>query len=159
MAIPLTPAQIDRFWSKVDKSGECWIWTGWLKHNGYGMFDLQLPDGRWIKRIAARVAYELCVGPLVEGLTIDHMKEVCSSRACVRPSHLRQITRGANVLAGNTLAAQNKAKTHCVNGHAFTEENIYIPPKRPGRRYCKQCQRDRDKRLVKKTTRGVMSYR
>lgn len=146
----LTASQQERFWLKVEKTSGCWFWQGWLKHNGYGMFDV----AKGIKRQAHRIAYELCVGPIADGMTIDHIKDVCTSRACVRPDHLRQMTRGENVLAGDTLAAANKAKTHCIHGHEFTLENTYVPPKRPTRRYCKRCMRDRAS-----TRKAVMTYR
>jgi hypothetical protein len=151
--VALTYEQLERFWSKVDKTETCWLWTGWLKHNGYGMFDLGVIDGKKIKLQAHRVSYEVFVGPLIDGMTIDHIKEVCSSRTCVRPDHLRQITRGANVLAGDTIAARNKAKTHCDRGHEFTPENIYVPPKKPRSRYCRACMK------VRSESRGSTSER
>jgi hypothetical protein len=103
------------------------------------MFDIGVIDGRIVKRQAHRVSFEQFVGPLIDGLTIDHIKDVCSSRLCVRPDHLRQVTVRVNVLAGDTLAAANLAKTQCVNGHEFTPGNIYAPPKRPRSRYCRKC--------------------
>lgn len=34
-------------------------------------------------------------------------------------------------------------RTHCTRGHALTPENVYVPPKRPNDRNCKECQRQR----------------
>lgn len=49
----------DRFWEKVDQSGECWLWTGGTSTNGYGRFSV---NGRMVN--AHRWAYEECVGPI-----------------------------------------------------------------------------------------------
>lgn len=90
-----------RFWAKVDKngpfpteapglSGACWQWTASIIHTtGYGAFGV---EGR--KRGAHRVSYELVIGPIPDGLTIDHL---CNNRRCVNPSHLEPVTQGENV--------------------------------------------------------------
>jgi hypothetical protein len=78
-----------RFWAKVDKSGECWLWTASRKPNGYGQFMM------WPKlRYAHRVAYELLVGPAPETADLDH---TCHNRACVNPEHLRVTDRKQNL--------------------------------------------------------------
>lgn len=76
-----------RFWSKIDKSGECWLWTAGTRH-GYGMFSIG-PK----KHYAHRFAYELIKGPIPRGLLLDHQ---CRVRACANPSHLRPVTRKQN---------------------------------------------------------------
>ena len=77
-----------RYWKKVDKSDECWLWTGSLDGNGYGTFFL---DGR--VRRAHRVSYAWKVGPIPDGMEVDH---VCRIRNCVKPAHLRAVTRAEN---------------------------------------------------------------
>lgn len=80
----------ERFWEKVDKSGDCWMWTASIKHSGYGNFNI---DGKTC--IAHRVAYELHTGGSIpDGMEIDH---ICRNRACVRPEHLRVATRKQNM--------------------------------------------------------------
>ncbi len=74
----------DRFWAKVDKSGECWLWTGARSgRNRYGYFGLGgKRDG--IAR-AHRVAYELTIGSIPDGMVVCHK---CDTPHCVNPSHL-----------------------------------------------------------------------
>jgi len=132
----------ERFWSKVDVRGrnECWLWQATIVNSGYGRFWYQ---GKL--ELAHRVAYMICIGPIPEGMTIDHVRaRGCTSRACVNPAHLEPVSRGENVMRGDTIPAANAAKTHCVNGHEFTPENTIIH-RRNGRRYraCRQCETDR----------------
>lgn len=79
-----------RFWSKVDRRApdECWPWTGALSRDGYGRMRTRTSHVG-----AHRFAYELLVGPIPEGLTIDHL---CATRACVNTSHMECVTRGEN---------------------------------------------------------------
>lgn len=126
----------DRFNAKISR-GECWEWTGGLTPAGYGKFWL---DGRTV--LAHRLSYELHVGPIPPGMQLDHL---CRRRSCVRPDHLQPVTIRDNLLRGvDTLAALNVAKTHCRNGHEFTDANTYRPP--DGSRVCRECQRAKDRR-------------
>lgn len=79
----------ERFWAKVNKTGDCWLWTAALHRNGYGAFRL---NGK--VALAHRVAYEIGKGPIPEGMQIDH---VCHRRHCVRPDHLRAVTQKQNL--------------------------------------------------------------
>lgn len=104
------------FWSLVDKSGDCWIWTGaFAVRTGYGK------AGR--RGSAHRVAYELLVGPIPEGQQLDHL---CRVRLCVNPDHLEPVTSQENLLRGETHAAKNAAKTHCYRGHDLTGDNVRV---------------------------------
>ena len=120
-----------RFWSKVHKTDGCWLWLGAKGSAGYGNF---LMPNKPTKALAHRVAYELLVGPIPDGLTIDHL---CRVRACVRPDHMEPVTRGENTLRGDTLTAKNKAKTACPKGHPYQ----YVYERANGRqaRYCGIC--------------------
>lgn len=86
--VPTTARDLARFWGNVDKSGDCWLWTGATRHGRYGQFFI---GGR--NRYAHRLAYQLCVGPIPEGLLIDHK---CRVRHCVNPDHLRAVTYKQN---------------------------------------------------------------
>lgn len=124
----------DRFWSKVEKTDGCWNWTAGKNHYGYGSYTIRRGDG-WFRAQAHRLAYEELVGPIPDGLTIDHL---CRNRACVNPEHMEPVTRGENVLRGDGASAQHSRQTRCIRGHEFT----YFWR---GRRYCRECQRIREK--------------
>lgn len=131
-----------RFWSKVSKGNGCWEWVGTVSNrHGYGYFHVQVA-GKSVKVQAHRRSYELTVGPIPDGLVLDHL---CRNRSCVNPAHLRPISNRENVLCGVGLTAVHAQKVKCVNGHAFTQENTYI---RPGttHRVCRACRRAPDSR-------------
>jgi len=79
-----------RFWSKVRKTESCWLWTGALIRRRYGAFTV----GPGEVRYAHRVAYELLVGSIPTGLTLDHL---CRNTVCVNPSHLEPVSLGENI--------------------------------------------------------------
>ena len=96
-----------RFWDKVNRSGTsgaCWPWTGYLQSNGYGTF------GVTGTRLAHRIAYELIVGPVPDGLVLDHLchtadpscadTDECLHRRCCNPEHLEPVTRRENIARG-----------------------------------------------------------
>lgn len=122
------PALEDRFWPKVDASGDCWLWTASRFPDGYGSFSV---NGR--ARGAHRVAYELLVGPIPSGLTLDHL---CRNPSCVNPTHLEPVTDRENVRRGHGPTAVNARKTHCIHGHLLDEQNTYIYP---AGRCCRRC--------------------
>lgn len=125
-----TPAQ--RFWAKVDPTGPCWLWTAGVDGTGYG----QLKVGKRTLK-AHRFAYELLVGPVPDGLELDHL---CRVRHCVNPGHLEPVTHAENCRRG--LVGQNMAvKTHCPQGHAYDEQNTYVAAS--GSRQCRACARKR----------------
>ncbi|OZC50545.1 hypothetical protein CH289_16090 [Rhodococcus sp. RS1C4] len=127
----LSQTQAERFWSKVDRraADECWPWLRSTLAGGYGRY--RLPTKHVL---AHRFAYELVVGPVPEGLTLDH---TCRNRICVNPSHLDPVTMRENTLRGESVPAVNARKTHCVRGHEFTTENTYPIP--AGGRACRTC--------------------
>jgi hypothetical protein len=108
----------ERFWPKVQKAGpdDCWIWIGALDRHGYGTIGQINQKGIWRMARAHRIAYELEIGPIPDGLTIDHL---CRVPACVNPSHMEPVTKSENTRRGFA------AKTQCPQGHPYTEDNIY----------------------------------
>lgn len=132
-----TAVQIARFWSHVDRSGECWLWLLQRTSEGYGR--VRVNGERWF---AHRFSYTIAKGPIPPELTIDHL---CRTRACVRPDHLEAVTVSVNVLRGQTPQALNLAKTHCQRGHPFDDANTRLTGN--GRhRVCRACRRQSTQR-------------
>lgn len=97
---------MDRFWSKVDTSSNCWLWLGGATKTGYGQFRL---DGQ--SRYAHRVAYELAIGPIPDGMEVDH---ICRVRRCVNPQHLRVATHKQNQENRNGADRRSTSKVRGV---------------------------------------------
>lgn len=72
-----------KFWAKVDKSGECWLWTG-CKTRGYGHLSRRC-NGKTVWLRAHRVAWETAHGDVPSGMVVRHH---CDNPSCVRPEHL-----------------------------------------------------------------------
>lgn len=96
-----------------DASSGCWLWTGARSSNG-GYARVAV-GGR--NRRAHRVVYELLVGPIPAGLTLDHL---CRTPRCVNPDHLEPVTNTENIMRGDGWAARNARKTCCPRGHTYT---------------------------------------
>jgi len=130
-----------RFWRNVEfRPGDCWSWKGHVSDKGYGRFGTwNPPPGVKRLRYAHRFAYEDSIGPIPEGLTIDHL---CRTRDCVNPLHMEPATFVDNAMAGNCVGVLNRMKTHCPKGHEYTPENTKRVPSNPGSRYCKACHRE-----------------
>ncbi len=79
--------RFDRRWALDTESG-CWLWQASLSESGYGRID---------RGYAHRVGYELYVGPVPDGLVLDHL---CCVKQCVNPAHLEPITPGLNLARG-----------------------------------------------------------
>lgn len=109
--------------------GPCWLWRGaHNKPHGYGRVCVQ-----YRTLYLHRVVYELLVGPIPEGLQLDHL---CRQPACCAPYHLEPVTPLVNTRRGTD---HNASKTHCPNRHEFTPENTYMTPGAKPRRVCRTC--------------------
>jgi hypothetical protein len=93
----------ERFWSKVDKSGDCWVWTGSRargRWQGYG----RINAGDFVA-LAHRVSWEIANGPIPTGMLVLHR---CDNPPCVRPEHLFLGTSHDN----NLDMARKRRSTH-----------------------------------------------
>lgn len=104
----------------IEKTDSCWLWRGGLGASGYGKYK---------GRQAHRVIYEELVGPIPDGLQLDHL---CRVLICVNPAHVEPVTDLENKRRRFAL------QTHCKRGHEFTEANTYTGC---GARQCRTCQR------------------
>ena len=133
------PTVEERFWAKVEKTDTCWLWIGTINDKGYGQFTIGRESFR-----AHRFAYELLVGPIPEGLELDHL---CRNRACVNSVHLEPVTTLENFrrgLSGQITRQRLLGITHCRQGHPYDLLNTYWNP-RTRKRACRVCGRQRDK--------------
>ena len=119
----------DRILSNIDIDSvtECWNWKLSKDRDGYGFLTINSKSYR-----AHRASYRVFVDQPDPYLVMDH---ICRNRSCVNPEHLRQVTTKINVTQNSlSIQASNASKTHCINGHEFTEVNI-ITPKDNSRQY------------------------
>lgn len=120
------------------KTDSCWLWTAACNDFGYGIFRV---NGRNVR--AHRFAYEQLVGVIPDGTELDHL---CDTPACVNPEHLKAVTHQENVARALPGRRSWRAeRTHCRNGHEFTETNIVTVRRAPEAggdyRACRECKR------------------
>lgn len=148
---------IERFWTKVNKDGpipahmphlgKCWIWIGYIKKKGYGVFY----DHNHKKTNAHRWIYANLNN--LELTTTDFICHHCDVRNCVNPSHLFLGDNKANMEDRSRKGRHpNSLKTHCAKGHPYSPENTHVRPA-SGYRHCRECghirDRKRDRRYAK----------
>lgn len=127
----------------------CWHWKAGRFPAGYGQWTLR----KDYTKLAHRISYGALVGDLVDGLTIDHVchnenlvacrasGRPCLHRLCVNPAHLEQKSLGDNTLQGGAASALHARKTHCKNGHEFSESNTRVAKTKWGTtRKCLACE-------------------
>lgn len=126
----------DRFLNKVEKTNNCWNWKAYIRHDGRGEFSFNSKAEK-----AHRISHLLFKGNIPEGLHVLHK---CDNPKCVKPSHLFLGTHADNM---RDCKAKGRhflsTKTHCSNGHKFTEKNTRYR-KRPDQKYisrvCRVCE-------------------
>lgn len=144
--------RVENFLLKVapTESG-CLLWKGSTAPNGYGKFGMgdKTPSGNRRPDGAHRASYRLFVGPIPDGLELDHL---CRVTGCVHPFHLEAVTHHENLMRGNGMSARYSRQTTCLRGHLKTSENIYFYKGKA--RGCRPCMAARDKSRVNKGARS-----
>ena len=141
---------LDRFLERVEQVGDCWVWTGGLNGVGYGQFYVGGPGTG--KAYAHRWSYEFHIGPIPDGLHLDHL---CRNRACVNPWHLEPVSVRENLLRGEGPSALHAVKTHCPAGHPYSGENLRVTN---GARHCRECARRRARRAYQANPEKYREY-
>lgn len=119
----------------TDNYNDCWEWTS-VKHAGYGMI---MFNGKYSR--TNRIMWTLLFGTIPEKMCVLHK---CDNPSCLNPTHLFLGTHQDNMtdkkIKGRVKYGSNgyKDKTHCPNGHIYSEENTYIYN---NMRYCRTCSR------------------
>lgn len=126
-------------WVQVGKSDGCWPWLGPISKQGYGVFTYANQ-----RRYAHRFVYESRVGPIPDGMQLDHACHTrdpscvegpeCPHRRCCNPGHLEPVTGPVNI------ERSVQRRLACRRGHPWVVSNIYIRPD-TGHRVCRACTR------------------
>jgi hypothetical protein len=119
--------------SKVS-TDECMLWARGATPNGYGNWTT-LVDGK--RERAHRVMYELLIGEIPEGMTVDHL---CGNPPCINVEHMEIVTIQENILRSTGISVVNRNRTACKNGHPLYGDNLYVYKNMRG---CIICRRQR----------------
>lgn len=145
---------MNRFFARVVPTGFCWEWQGGMDRYGYGFTSYHGRTSR-----AHRVAWQLLVGPIPDGLVLDHL---CRNRACVNPDHLEPVTLQENLARGRRIRnVQSKRKQprrierdamgrlqRCINDHQLTPDTTLLTLKEGKvRARCMTCQHETQERI------------
>lgn len=136
---------LPRLLSKVspEPNSGCWLWMGRTDSGGYGVVEFYDPEAakrgkKSISKCAHGAMYRAIVGPVPEGLDLDH---ICRVRSCVNPAHLEPVMRRENIrrgICGEVNGKRMRDKTHCPRGHEYTPKNTFVTQ---GGRKCWECRR------------------
>ena len=138
---------IERFFQKVDKSGDdkfpdCWIWKGGRTSKNYGSFCYYTKK----PAIGAHVSsYLFHKGEIPDGQIVRHK---CNNPPCVNPEHLILGSNSDNMkdmFESDRHGWTNRERTHCRRGHEFSAVGVYERTKKNGKtdRICRECVRNK----------------
>jgi hypothetical protein len=115
----------------ISESTGCWEWQGAKDSRGYGRLSHRVPGE---STLVHRITYAHYFGP-IEDLTLDHL---CRNTSCANPEHLEPVSRSENLRRRIEVRGHHNAnKTHCKQGHEFSERNT--AKRTGGGRLCKTC--------------------
>lgn len=120
--------------ARTVRDGDCLLWADAVQSSGYGSVGI---GGR--THLAHRVSYELNVGPIPDGLQIDHVRDRgCHSRLCINPAHLEPVTPQENVRRNG-----HGTQERCKRDHPLSGDNLVIKKRgdKPPSRNCRECAR------------------
>jgi hypothetical protein len=141
LPVPLLSHELqERFWARIEKQEDCWIWRGHLNSQGYGQFHCRVAGRSGY--LAHRLMYRLVHGEVPDGLYVLHR---CDVRLCVNPDHLFVGSAADNLRDMVAKGRQSGPRSHCNQGHEFTPENTYSSPSNPRQRTCRICSNARDR--------------
>lgn len=132
-----TPGEKILMRSYIDPETGCREWEGSHDTQGYGKLRIN-----GVYRNTHRIAYEAFVGPIPEGLVLDHL---CRNHGCCEVAHLEAVTFRENLLRGEGWAGKNYRKTQCKRGHPYDEKNTGYR-NNGTTRWCKACAADQHRR-------------
>lgn len=119
---------------EISQDSGCWNWRGSTITGGYG----QVSHHDRLT-LVHRLMYMVFVGPIPDGLEIDHL---CRNGSCANPAHLEAVTHSENCLRGEV--GHRPPLEFCKRGHRMTESNTRINTS--GGRVCRECDRVRCRR-------------
>lgn len=140
------PSPLERFeeYHMPEPNSGCWLWIAAVRGRpDYGTFSVNNKQVR-----AHRWAYEHFIGPVPDGLVLDHL---CKVSTCVNPWHLEPVTNRENLMRGTNRAAQNARKMHCARGHRLSGDRVTVNDK--GHRVCLECHKIKNKTYREKRRR------
>lgn len=126
---------------------ECWEWAGCKTPDGYGTMTIDYATVG-----AHRFAYETFIGPIPDGLEIDHL---CVNPSCVNPRHLEPVTPSENMR--RQWLRRGKKEGECFHGHAMTVENTIV--RKNGSRICATCRKASNRKYAKARYRRLKQER
>ena len=131
----MTPEEFIFERAMPEPNSGCWLWLLKLDKDGYGC--LKKNGKHWRSH---RYAYETLVGPIPDGLEIDHL---CRNKSCCNPSHLEVVTTQQNIQRrphSDKVGKYKLANTHCPHGHPYSGDNLRVATN--GQRVCRTCMRE-----------------
>lgn len=130
---------VSTLWARVDagldKTGECWLWTRSTTADGYGRVKGDGKQGPVL--LVHRVQYERYVGPIPDGMHVDHL---CRVTGCARPLHLEVVSPRTNALRGQAPTVTLHLDERCARGHPAAESYRRLSTGRVV--YCRTCRRE-----------------